>query len=97
MLERTIFFFKSQLNDVKRIAFLTNLLVHCQYEIEKEKSQSNLSLPVLKRFHYNLWTEIKRSTNLTIANNESKLYFIFGGIFMADVYIGYKIIKVYTN
>ena len=83
ILERTVFFFKSHLNDVKRIGFITNLLVHCQYDLENVKCERYESL---RSFFFDLWAEIKASIDLTVANNEAKLYFIFGGMFMVDIY-----------
>ena len=83
MLERTAFYFETQLNDVKRLAFMTNLFVHCQYDLKQTKRERN---EILRAFLFTIWKKIRISIDLTVPNNnEFKLYFLFGGIFMVDV------------
>ena len=82
MLDRTVFYFKTRITDIKRIAFMTNLLVHCQYDIENVTYERN---EFFRTFIFGVWTEFRTSIDLAIANDEVKLYFYFGGIFMADL------------
>ena len=82
MLDRIAFYFKTRITDIKRIAFMTNLLVYCQYDIENVTYERN---ELFRAFILDVWTEFRTSIDLAIANYEVKLYFYFGGIFMADL------------
>ena len=83
MLDRTAFYFKTQLNDVKRLAFMTNLFVHCQYDLE---NVHYVRIELLRVSLFDIWKQIALSIDLKVSNNnEFKLYFLFGGIFMVDV------------
>ena len=88
MLDRTAYYFKCYLYGVKRIAFMTSLLIHCQYDVHVEVENI-----LLQKFTFDIWDELFSSINLAIANNRTKLCFFFGGIFMVDVFKGQRINK----
>lgn len=80
MLMRTYHIFKNQLKKVKRMAFISNLFVHSQYDA-KEFQKQHIGKNVL-----NIWKELWEGIKLNETPTESMHYLYFSGIFLADIY-----------
>ena len=85
MLRRTNFYFQRFLKDTKRLAFIANLLINSQYDIDECKKQSSL----VERFVDDSWNSFKCNITLNVnaRNYVDKCYFYFAALFMADVFL----------
>ena len=88
MLRRTNFYFQRLLKDTKRLAFIANLFINCQYEIDECKKQRSL----IERFVDYSWNSFKCNITLNVnaRNYVDKVYFYFAAIFMADVFLRFN-------
>ena len=83
MMKRTFFYFRFELKDVKRIAFISHIFVSCQYEVQI-CAEPNFC----RDFLYDLWSILSHSIDVKKeeTKNEVKVYFSFVSFFMADVH-----------
>ena len=95
MLRRTNFYFQRLLKDTKRLAFIANLLINSQYEIDECKNQLSLideckkQPSLIERFVDDSWNSFKCNITLNVnaRNYVDKTYFYFAALFMADIFL----------
>lgn len=83
LLNRTFYHFRAELRCSKRMAFISNLFVNCQYDVTQTRND--------ERLQYNqaiiqIWQEMWAKTVLYKLPTDAKHYLYFAGIFQADLY-----------